>query len=77
MNKFGNSNFELKLKARKRVKQKIKHHLRAISSCSIRKQKYMSNLSLGFLIEQLLIAREWYLVSIAFAPSIELPNLFI
>ena len=59
MEKFGESNFDLKLKARKRVKQTTKHHSRAISSCSISKQKYMANLSLGLLIEKLLIAREW------------------
>ena len=64
MNKLGNSNFELKLKARKRVKQTIKYHLHANIS--------LSNLSQGFLIELLLIALAFNCNS-----KFELPNLFI
>ena len=50
MDLFDNSKFELKWKVRKPVKQTIKCPSCAISSCSIRKQKHMANLSLGLLL---------------------------
>ena len=72
MNKFGNSNFELKLKPRKRVKLN-----------STRLQLAAFDIYFCFLIEQLLIALEWYLIvcftrfcAFNFNSKFELPNFF-
>ena len=68
----------------KRVKQTIKHQLRAISSCSIRKPSDKFAIYCCFLIEQLQSARERYLIFcfsrfhvFNFDSKFKLPNLSI